>query len=1773
MYENKNIDDNVMLFSAKFLKQREYWKNQLTTDINNTDICFDSQHKSKRGQKATLNRTQVELTHDTYNRLLKLGKQSEFSNYIILLAALKTFIYRYTGNNDITVVSPLNALNIKSETINNFVYVRDHIQGDMTFKELILKIKETILQAYNHQDYPIGKYLEYLFAGPHGKDDKYISNILCSLNTIHSQGNIKELEDRLSFLFHKEEKRMICTISYDSSAYEEYCIDQIKNHFIGILEHGLRDVNTKILEIPFISSQEKKRLIFEFNNTGAAYSKDKTIRQLFEEQVERTPGHIALVGTGAGGWCMDTGEVQARLITAVTYAKLNKMADILAGRLLSRGGGAGTGTIAAIMTYPMLEMMIAIFAVLKTGACYLPIDPGNPKGRIAYLLKDSEARFLLTHSHYVDIVDNKNFKGETLYINDECLYWPGNKKAAKTGRCGSAEDPVYIIYTSGTTGNPKGVLITHANVVNYVTWFSAAAGNLHTTKAVLTSSFAFDLGYTSIYPTLLNGAQLHLLSRGVYMVPELLLDYIHVHEIGFMKLSPSLLSIIVADNHFTTRTCRTLTLLVLGGEPIQVEDVEKAYRVCPHLKVMNHYGPTETTVGCIARFVEKGALDTFKKRPTIGKPIFNTKIYILDNYLNLLPPGLAGGLYIGGEGVGMGYLNNPELTAEKFIMPSATRNPFEKGFLDLPKLLINNQSPLYRTGDSARWLPDGPPAGGDSGGVIEFLGRIDRQMKIRGYRIELGEIENRLLSHSDIKKACVLTKEGAGSNQQYLVAYIIAGKKFAVSELREYLSTELPDYMIPSFFVQVEDFPLTPNGKINVKAFPGPPALAGSEYIAPRNEIEEKLAGIWRAVLGGDTAANSTANPTRSIGIDDNFFELGGHSLRATILVSRIHKTFNVKLPLAEVFSTPTIRGLAKYINGTIIEKYEEIHPVECKEYYKLSSVQHRLYFLQQMDPAGTVYDMPVLIPLAEDADLGKVEEALKKLIRRHESLRTSFHIINNETVQRVHTRVEFAIEKIDFTAHPGEVIKSFFHPFDLSKAPLMRVGFFRTGEGKRFLMITLHHIITDGISQLVLNRDFISYYKGDDLPALRLHYKDFSEWQNSQEHTGKLVSQEAYWLKEFAGEIPVLNLPQDFPRPALQSFEGNFLFFNLNPVHYAGLQRMAKTENVTMFMILLSVTNVLLSKLGDSEDIITGTPIAGRRHPDLEKIIGMFVNTLALRNYPVGRKNFREFLQEIKDRTLKAFENQEYQFEDLVAKVLINRDRGRNPLFDVMFVVQNYTNKTPMEEGGPRLENQLIDKQNRESYNYTDILRTSRFDLTIAAREEDQGRLTLTVEYCTKLFKKKTIERFIAYFQEIIAGVVEEPGAILSQIEIIPEAEKQWLLFDLNRTRMAYPQDKTIHQLFDEQGERNPDRVVVVGEIPAGQMQITHRKVNNRSNHIASLVKSKGLARGSIIGIMTEPRLETVIGIAGILKAGCTFLPLEPGSPPERVNFALKDSNTSLLLTQGHLKVKAAIKANIASINLEDHSLDNNILESPNIVSDLSEPVYVIYTSGTSGRPKGVLITNKNIVNYAHWLVQTIPLTVDDRTILTSSLAFDLIYTSFFSFLFVGCQLHVIPRETYLFPGELISYLEKNKITYIKVTPSLFNIIVNSPGFSPGVLKTLRLVMLGGEQINVHDVEKAHLLCPHLRMMNHYGPTETTIGAIARFIDFEKFAAYKIAPTIGKPIHNVRVYILDKALHVVPLGVAGGLYLSGDGVGMGYLNNPELTCKKFRPQITQIKE
>ncbi|MCP5106100.1 MAG: amino acid adenylation domain-containing protein, partial [bacterium] len=1104
------------------------------------------------------------------------------------------------------------------------------------------------------------------------------------------------------------------TFYYKKQRFHEDSIQRLSVHFRSILHEIVKNPGEALPDIEVMPAGEKSKVLHILNATDAGYPAGKTIHQLFENQVDATPDNIAVVSMESE---RDPRFGDTLTVDILSYNELNKRANRLAWFLMRLG--VRPDTLVGIMAERSAALITGILGILKSGGAYLPIDPTYPKDRAAYMLADSNIRLLLVTKKTAGIVSADT----VVCLEDDEIC---SESAANPGNINRAADLAYVIYTSGTTGKPKGTLIEHRNVVRLMVnnkfQFDFNKNDVWT----MFHSACFDFSVWEMYGALLYGGKLVVVPKLAAMETDVYLSLLKQQGVTVLNQTPTAFYNLANEETKCEDKQLHVRYVIFGGEALKPAKVNEWQVKYPEARLINMFGITETTVH--VTFKEITGRDIRYNISNIGTPIPTLYCYIMDRNLKLMPLDVPGELYVGGDGVARGYLNKPELTAQRFI-----DNPYQE-----------NRT-LYKSGDLVKLRNDEE---------LEYVGRADHQVKIRGFRVELGEIENQLHEHPKIKEVVVLLEEEEDGDK-YLCAYLTTdpGVSLEVSELRECLAGELPNHMIPSYFVQLDKIPMTRNGKVDRKALPEHGArIERPEHRTPRNETEKKIAAIWSDVLGIDK---------ERIGIDEDFFELGAHSLKAAAVVARLQKALNIKIHLAEMFERPTIKELGAYIDGLTEVKYTSVEPAEAKEHYPLSSAQKRVYLHQQLQTQGTGYNIPSVWTIEGHVIPVKLEDIFKKLIRRHESLRTAFMLIDGEPVQRIYPDVEFKIGFYD-------TAENFVRPFDLSRAPLLRVGLVKETDTRYTFMLDMHHIITDGVSMRILIEEFTALYSGNEPPRLKLHYKDFSQWQRKRELAGEMKKQEEYWLSRFKDPVPGLDLPMDFERPAIVSFHGDTIDFTLGKEESRSLKKLAAGENASLFMVLLAFLYVLSAKISKQEDIVIGTSTAGRRYPELDHIVGMFVNTLALRNRPGGEKTFTEFLREVRDRTLEAFENQDYPFDHLVDRVVVDKDIARAPLFDIFF--EFFDEKIA----------QVLEMHRLKLIPRSDENEAVKFDLNIIAVERAEN-LDLKFKYNTKLFKMETVHGFIDHFKMLVSIVTGDPGRELSAIKIISQKEREKVLDEFN--------------------------------------------------------------------------------------------------------------------------------------------------------------------------------------------------------------------------------------------------------------------------------------------------------------------------------------------------------------------------------------------------------
>ncbi|GGD98654.1 non-ribosomal peptide synthetase [Paenibacillus nasutitermitis] len=1509
---------------------------------------------------------------------------------------------------------------------------------------------------------------------------------------------------------------------FDCRYLREEEAERILGHLMNLIEGLLAGGEAAIGDIPMLSAAELRGLA---HNGGAMdYPQERCWHELFEDRARLQPERTAVI------------QEDERL----SYAELDLLSNRLANKL--KTWGVGPDVPVGLYVERSIPMIVGMVAILKAGGAFLPIDADYPGERVDLMLDDARVPVLLTESALEGKVKGGGCRIVCLDTEGEALMREAGDRPVSEAK---SENLAYIIYTSGSTGRPKGVMMPHEAVVSHTVDIIGRYELTPEDRVLQFSSIGFDISLEQVLTTLAAGAALVLRDKHTW-TPREFSQKCEAYGLTVTNLPTSYWNEVVQLWHSAPDIVPhgRLRLMVVGGERMLPERVAQWNRLPGgRIGLLNAYGPAETamTSTLYSASSESSAADAERASTPVGKPLANRRIYIVDERMRPVPAGIKGEICIAGIPLARGYLNNPGLTEEKF-----GKDPFFGGY----------GSRLYRTGDLGRMLDDGN---------FEVLGRKDEQTKIRGHRIEIGEIESVLNRCELVRSGVVVVKTSASAENDLAAFYVASGTEGNdPSGIREFMRGSLPAYMVPSFIVPMDRLSLNPNGKIDRKA------LAALEmgvdpteqYEGPENGIQAKLIAIWEQILG-----------VGGIGIHHHFFELGGQSLKAIKLISEIQREFAAELSLANVFEAPTIKQFSALIERTeqmrdgspdeyaaaaievgpagelahLSDKrtLPAIEPAVEKERYGVSPAQRRLFIVNKLAGATTSYNIPGAVLLEGDLDAARLERAFRALVERHEALRTSFEQEGDAIYQRIHRQAELKVSHLRAAESELErVFERFVQPFDLARAPLLRTALVKVTPVKWLLMYDMHHIVSDGLSVAILIRDFARLYAGEILPAPPVRYRDYAEWQNGRLNAGEFRKQEEFWVREFSAEIPLLDLPTDRPRLQEATNEGGQVRFELDGRLGSGLNALARGQGVTLYAVLLAAFNILLHKHSGQEDIVVGSPVAGRRSSDLDAVVGMFVSTVALRNFPEPGKSLGEFVKETAARSLEALDRQDYPFEALVEKLQPDRALNRHPLFDVMFAFEN------VDLAQARVDGVDITPYEPEGSN-------AKFDLELKATEKNGG-LRLVLEYRTELFDRETIGRMAEHLISILEAMAADLTVPIGELELLTAEEKR-LLARLNETSVPYTKERTIKRLLEEQAEKSAGRTAAT----SGRDALTYKALNEKANRLAKRLIEAGAGPGKAFGILAEPSLDMIVGLWAAIKSGAAYVPVDPEFPEERIRFMLVDSGVIGLLCQPHLQASADYRG--AIIPLDQAALPPGDEENPADNGSSDDPVYIVYTSGTTGVPKGVPVKHRSLINYCAWFTRTAAITAGDRTMLLSSFAFDLGYTSLYSSLLNGGELHLAAKADYADPGKLLEMLRRRRISYIKLTPSLFGLLTGSPSFAEHAdLVELRLVVLGGEELKPNDVLKFHSRFPNAALMNHYGPTETTIGAIARPITFDRGDAPLKGSIIGRPIDNMKVFLLDARLKPVPVGAVGEICIAGDGLADGYLNETGPTAGKF---------
>ena len=1667
-----------------------YWKKQLENHSPLLQLPTDYPRPSVPSlQGATQYFT---LTTELSESLKTLSRREGVTLFMTLLAAFKILLYRYTAQEDILIGSTIanrnrpELENLIGLLVNNLVF-RSNLSGNPRFIDFLHQVRETTLNAYTHQDLPY----EYLVKELQLERDLSYNPLFQVMFILHntpsqtvqlSNLTLKYLTPDsqtarfdLSLDMSETATGLTGVFEYSTDLFKSETIHRLIKHFETLLTGIIANPEQRLSELPLLTPDEQQ-LFSQWNDTQQNYQQI-CFHQLFEEQVERTPDAVAVVFENQH----------------LTYRELNTKANQLAHYLQEQG--VTPETLVGICVERSLEMIVGLLAILKAGGVYLPLDPTYPKERLDYIIQDAQISILLTHS---EIVKTQNFASlqkiddasvashiicldrDWELINQENLE---NPKTQVT-----PENLAYIIYTSGSTGKPKGVQITQSALVNFLQSMQDVLQLSSNDTLLSVTTLSFDIAALELYLPLLIGAKVVLVSREIASDGEQLLD--KMNEITIMQATPATWRLLLSVGWSGNKKLKILC----GGEAL---DTQLAQQLLERSQeVWNLYGPTETTIwSSMYRLNSSSVL--------IGRPIANTQFYVLDTHLQPVPIGVSGELYIGGAGLARGYYNRPDLTAERFIPHQNSR--------------------LYKTGDLVRYLSDGN---------LEYLGRLDYQVKIRGFRIELGEIESILNQHPDIEKSIVIARED-DENEKRLIAYIISEKS---PDLRNYLRDKLPHYMIPALFISLDAFPLTPNGKIDIRSLPIPNSISSENLVVtPRTPTEEILLSIWQNILN-----------LEQISIHDNFFALGGHSLLATKVISQIRQHFSIEIPLRFLFEASTIAELAKKIEVTQRETLGlDIPPITKTDKTLLSFAQQRQWFLAQLESNSSFYNIPAAIRLQGQLNIALLEKSFNQVIQRHEILRTAFHTVNGIAKSVINSEFHLNLTVIEINeglaTEPlhSEQISSYIQqetqqPFKLDELPLFRVKVLRLSPEEHIILLTIHHIIADAWSVEILVQEVATLYHASTLPDLPIQYKDYAVWQREILQGKILETQLTYWKKQLKDALTVLALPTDYPRPAIQTYQGDTVRFEISQELTTSLKTFTQQQGCTIFMTLLAVFKILLYRYTNNEDIIIGTPIANRNRSELEPLIGFFINTLALRTDLSGNPTVETLLQRIKETCLNAYAHQDIPFEQLVDELQLPRDLSYTPLFQVMFVLQNTPRQTLNLSG---LTWCPLETQSK----------TAKFDLTLYITETEQGFIG-TFEYNTDLFKKSTIQRMIGHFQTIIAAILTNSQVqtrYISSLPLLTQTEKQQILEEWNNNKTEYPETCGLHQLFEEQVKRTPNTIALILE----NQQLTYQELNQQANQLAHYLKSLGVKPEDKIGIAIDRTFDLIIGLLGILKTGAAYVPLDPNYPSERLAFTIQDAECSVILTQQKFSETLPLNGKIICLDI----YQSVGVEKSNPSQDINAKnhlAYIIYTSGSTGKPKGVAITHHSVISFINWAKNIFTSEQLKGVLASTSICFDL--SVFEIFLPLSCGGTVILAENAL------TLPNSTEITLINTVPSAATELLRINGIPESVIT----INLAGEALSNQLVQKLYQKSHIQQVYNLYGPSEDTTYSTYTLTSLDDTHT----PTIGHPITNTQTYILDRYLNPVPIGVPGELYLSGEGLARGYLNQPHLTAEKFIP-------
>ncbi|MEA9992038.1 amino acid adenylation domain-containing protein [Pseudomonas sp. RTS1] len=1707
-------------------KQRQlaYWRELLGGEQSVLELPFDHQRPAVQSHRGA--RLAFELTPELTQGLKALAQQQGVTLFMLLLASFQTLLHRYSGQEEIRVGVPIANRN-RSETerligffVNTQVLKAD-VHGQMSVEQLLQHVRQRALQAQAHQDLPFEQLVEALqperslshnplfqvmFNHQTDVGQAQVQHQLPGLRVEGLDWDSKTAHFDLDLDIQESTEGIWATLGYAQDLFEASTVQRMARHWQNLLQGMVANPRQQLSQLNLLDATEQQQILQLWNRTESGFSAERLVHELVGDRARETPDAVAV-------------KFDAQTLT---YGELDRQANRLAHALIARG--VGPEVRVAIAMPRSAEIMVAFLAVMKAGGVYVPLDIEYPRDRLLYMMQDSRSKMLLTHSavqHRLPIPD-----GLDVLAVDQVQAWSDYSDTAPTVAL-DGDNLAYVIYTSGSTGLPKGVAVSHGPLVAHI----IATGERYETSPADCElhfmSFAFDGSHEGWMHPLINGASVLIRDDSLWL-PEYTYEQMHRHNVTMAVFPPVYLQQL-AEHAERDGNPPAVRVYCFGGDAVAQASYDLAWRALKPKYLFNGYGPTETVVTPLLWKARKGDPCGAVYAP-IGTLLGNRSGYVLDAQLNLQPIGVAGELYLGGEGVARGYLERPALTAERFVP-----DPFGKP-----------GSRVYRSGDLTRGRPDG---------VVDYLGRVDHQVKIRGFRIELGEIEARLREQASVGETVVVAQEGPTGKQ--LVAYVVPLDRTLLDDavaqstgretLRRALKTRLPDYMVPTHLMFLERMPLTPNGKLDRKGLPLPDVSQMQQvYVAPESELEQQVAAIWAQILG-----------VERVGLADHFFESGGHSLLAMQVISRLRQLLGREVPLRTMFEQPRLQGFVE----TLCNSHEsqasvlQILPVSRQQPLALSYAQERQWFLWQLDPHSAAYHVPSTLRLRGWLDHAALQRSFDSLVARHESLRTQVHQDEGQAFQIIRENGTVAIlhEQVNEADLQRRVETEIAQPFDLQQGPLLRVTLLRLAEDDHVLVLVQHHIVSDGWSMQVMVDELVQLYaaysQGQDLqlPALPIQYADYAQWQRDWMTGGERDRQMGYWQALLGGEPSVLELPLDRPRPSVQSFRGASLEIKLAPALVEGLKALAQREDVTLFIVLLASFQALLHRYSGQQDIRVGVPIANRNRVETERLVGFFVNTQVLKGDFDAQLTVTQLLQQAKHRALDAQSHQDLPFEQLVEALQPERSLSRNPLFQVLFNHQSQARLASTSQQLPDLRIESLEWGTQ----------TAQFDLSLDTQETVDG-LWATLTYATDLFDAATPNRMARHWQNLLQAMLDDPHQRVAQLPLLEPLEHQVIVEQWNDTAQDYRLEDSVQRQIEAQVRRTPNAQALV----FGAQTLSYTQLNARANRLAHRLIQAGVAPDVLVGVAMERSIEMVVALLAVLKAGGAYVPLDPDYPRERLAYMLQDSNVPLLLTQAHLLQALPVSApsHCLVVEPDDHWLSEYADTDPDVAVDAENLAYVIYTSGSTGQPKGAGNRHCALTNRLLWMQQAYTLGAEDTVLQKTPFSFDVSVWEFFWPLMTGARLVVAAPGDHRDPSKLVELINRHQVTTLHFVPSMLHAFLQDSQVAS--CQGLRRIICSGEALPVGVQQHVFAQLPNTGLFNLYGPTEAAID-VTHWTCVDE---HRDSVPIGRPISNLRTYVLDAQLQPVAVGIAGELYLGGVGLARSYHRRPSLTAERFVP-------